>query len=387
MLTFSPLPSQMPRALTGAMCQSPNTCQEVKYSFWMNVSIERISEAIATATVALPPEPPDEVPSETEVSVLPRGHGVAVFALSGGAIAVADWIEHHAGDVDAPSAEALSFVVIGNPTRKYGGVNRAISNMPPSQYQVIDIARQYDPVADAPDRFNLLAQLNVMMGLLSPLHTNYAPVNVDDPANIRWTEGHITYILVPTLDLPLLAPLRALGLRDLAARLDAPLREIIERAYDRPFETTPPSTPEPQSVPIVQSIASPAIQPDALGATDGTDDHVAVSGGPAPDAPIGESTAASETTRSAENPSQGDAIEDEEVVEQEVVDDKVVADEMVDDESADDSVDENLADESDDGDTSPAHSVDPNEVTDAEPASGADGTPAQDGDSPAAASS
>ncbi|WP_165804592.1 PE-PPE domain-containing protein [Mycolicibacterium austroafricanum] len=219
-LTFTPLPHRITEALQGTMCQSPNTCAQVDYHFSLPVSVDRITTAIDTAT--------SDPTSDAEV---------VVFALSGGAGASGEWIRKHAGDEGAPPAEKLSFVWIGNPGRKYGGSSRRFATSPESQYKVLDIARQYDPIADSPDDpLNLLAHLNLMAGMLSPLHTDYAGVDIDDPRNIRWTEGNTTYVLVPTDRLPLLFPLRALGLGALADSLDRPLREIIERGYDRPPE-------------------------------------------------------------------------------------------------------------------------------------------------------
>lgn len=246
-LTFSPLPHRMETALQGSLCESPNTCTEVDYDFSLPVSVSRLTTAIKTATTTLPG-------SES---------GVIVFGLSGGAGAAAKWMRAHAADADAPSAEILSFVLIGNPGRKYGGSSRRFATDPVTQYKVIDIARQYDPIADSPDDpFNFLAHMNVMAGLLSPLHTNYSAVDIDDPRNIRWVEGNTTYILVPTDDLPLTYGLRALGLGALADSLDGRLREIIERGYNRPPEVdaalellrqNPPPVPAPAPVRAVAS--------------------------------------------------------------------------------------------------------------------------------------
>ncbi|BBX16429.1 hypothetical protein CRI77_19445 [Mycolicibacterium duvalii] len=241
-LTLSPLPHRMLPAFQGVMCASPNTCNEVKYSFAMNRSIENLDYAIRAATAAV--TAPD--PTTGAVGEVTDGDTVTVFALSGGAIGVSKWLDWNAGEADAPSPEVLSFVVIGNPTRKYGGANRRFDTMPQTQYKVLDIARQYDPVADTPDRFSILARLNLTLGFLSPLHYDYSTIDINDPNNYRWTEGNTTYVLVPTEDLPLLAPLRMLGLSALADRLNGPLKEIIERAYDRPWERDP--LPESRTV-------------------------------------------------------------------------------------------------------------------------------------------
>jgi diacyltrehalose acyltransferase len=173
------------------------------------------------------------------------GGPTVVLGFSNGAGVAEQWIREHAGDPDAPSPEDLSFVLIGNPRRAHGGW---LPPLPDTAYQVIDVVRQYDPMADRPDRFNLLAFANVAAGMLSPMHLDYRGVDVDDPANVRWTEGNTTYVFVPTPDLPLLRPLRAFGMDELADELDAPLRKIIESAYDRPYLTPPEPDPEPEPV-------------------------------------------------------------------------------------------------------------------------------------------
>lgn len=161
-----------------------------------------------------------------------------VFGFSHGAVVAGRWLSHHADDVDAPSADQLSFVLIGNPRHGHGG---RLPAMPQTQYKVIDIVRQYDPMADFPDNpFNLLALLNIGGGVLSRIHLDYTGVDIDDPANTVWTEGNTTYVFVPTENLPLLAPLRMLGFGWLADALNDPLKEIVEQAYDRPYLTQPP---------------------------------------------------------------------------------------------------------------------------------------------------
>ncbi|PRC53106.1 PE-PPE domain-containing protein, partial [Mycobacterium sp. ITM-2017-0098] len=72
-----------------------------------------------------------------------------VFSYSEGARSVTGWLEKHAADPDAPSPDELAFVVIGNPTRAYGGSDSDV--MPQTQYQVIDVSRQYDFASDFPD--------------------------------------------------------------------------------------------------------------------------------------------------------------------------------------------------------------------------------------------
>lgn len=207
--------------------------------------------------------------STAGVSSLLSDAGTVVFGFSHGAVVAAHWLAKHAAGPVAPPAGQLAFVLIGNPTRAYGGTMPAL---PQTQYQVIDVVRQYDPVADFPtDPFNLLAMLNVGAGILSSIHLDYTGVDLDDPRNTVWTEGNITYVFVPTQNLPLLTPLRLLGLGWLADHLNEPLKEIVERAYHRPYlaEGEPvPAPADPVPAPISEPVDDPVAEtPEAASGT------------------------------------------------------------------------------------------------------------------------
>ena len=217
-LTVFPWEGSMEDELQGTLCQAPNNCVQIRQFLWDPNGITTIETTI------------DATPG-TKV----------VFSYSEGARSVADWMEQHADDPDAPSPDELSFVLIGNPTRAYGGSDKKA--MPQTQYQVIDVSRQYDPASDFPDDpTNLIALLN-SLAAFTVIHTDYEGVDMYDPANIVWKEGNTTYVFVPTEELPLLAPLRNLGLTGLADALNGPLKEIVERAYDRSYLPTAPEGP------------------------------------------------------------------------------------------------------------------------------------------------
>ena len=244
-LTLSPIPGYIQDTLQGSMCNaaSGNTCFPVDYfPFSIPGGVAAIDFAIDT-TIANTPDT-----------------NVVVFGYSHGAQVAAAWLAQHSGDLDAPSSAVLSFVLMGNANRAYGGSNTFV--MPQTQYQVTDISRQYDYASDFPDNpFNLLAVINVFAGFAF-LH-DYRNVNPADPANARWTEGNITYILVPTPNLPLLEPLRLIGLTGLADALNAPLKALVELGYNRPvpFPTTaqqasPASTPAATGSALSTSVVS-----------------------------------------------------------------------------------------------------------------------------------
>lgn len=223
----------------GIMCTGSRTCEPVAYPY-----LERkVGAGILQDALTLEP----------------ASDPVVVFGYSQGARVVTQWLEDHAGTEAAPSPDRLSFMLIGNPDRKYGGAHAPLGQITPdTEYDVIDVSRQYDRASDLPDNpFNVLAFLNASAGLRD-IHIHYEDVDIYDPANYVWKEGNITYVFVPTENIPLLDPLRRLGLTDLADKLNGPLKAKIEKAYDRsylpatpgwPAELLPPKTDPPQQDP------------------------------------------------------------------------------------------------------------------------------------------
>ncbi|MGV0742062.1 PE-PPE domain-containing protein [Mycolicibacterium sp. XJ870] len=176
------------------------------------------------------------------------------------------------GTVGVPLPDELSFVFIANPNRPNGGILARFEGLyipilgvsfdgatPDDGYPAIDVARQYDLVADFPKYpLNLLADLNALMGYFY-LHPNYgsAVVDLTDPSTYQsHTAGNTTYYLVHTENLPLLQPLRDIGFPEPALDLVEPaLRVMIELAYDR--------TPENMGVPTRAGLL-PDIDADKL---------------------------------------------------------------------------------------------------------------------------
>jgi hypothetical protein len=195
---------------------------------------------------------------------------IVVFGYSEGATAVAKWLMQHINDPDIPSPDVMSFLLIGNPTRAFGGIatpNGVI--WPQSNYEVLDIARQYDGVADFPTNtespYYWLAAVNATVGsLIGHLH-NYSKVDINDPANAVWTSadvgepGDITYVLTPTKNVPILG-VAAFFLPSLNARLKA----NIETAYIRPvpFPTITPPASSPTPSPSTSVVSDPTVAPE-----------------------------------------------------------------------------------------------------------------------------
>lgn len=144
-----------------------------------------------------------------------------------------------------PGSVDLSFVLAGNPNRPNGGILQRFNGIalsllgvtfdgasPTTGFPTADISRQYDGWSDFPARpLNLLATVNALLGI-HYLHSDYS-VGVDDTM-IQSVSGDTTYYLVPAPRLPLLMPLELFGVPSpIITALDAPLRVIVEWAYDR----------------------------------------------------------------------------------------------------------------------------------------------------------
>ena len=187
------------------------------------------------------------------------------FGYSQGAVVIKRWLNANANGANpnAPPANELTIVLIGDPSRPNGGVMARIPGLyipfldipldgatPKTQYSTIIVTVEGDFFADQPsDPLNPLPWLGM---LLNPkIHSDYTQVDVNDPGNIVTHDGNITDIFVPAKHVLVLQPLY-----DLAAtlgRTNTPLLDAIEpvirvlndSAYDR--TTAAPSTYQPGS--------------------------------------------------------------------------------------------------------------------------------------------
>ena len=213
----------MSEMFQGAYCSeaSGNTCTPVRYLSGLPVvgeadGLRALTSAIRTA----------QAPT-------------TVVGFSQGALISSAWLEDNAGKAGAPAPEDLSFVLVANPLRKYGGV-RPVYDLgdptPDTNYSVLDIAIEYDGAADFPDDpFNLLALANAFAGFQYVHIHRYDDVDLENAEKLVWQDGNTTYVLIRSQNIPLLEPLRILGLNELADRLNDPLKAIIDSAYDRDY--------------------------------------------------------------------------------------------------------------------------------------------------------
>ncbi len=247
-LHHGPTPWDMADNLGGALCEAPKVCKEVSYD-WIQPygPIEfGVKENVARLDWAI-----DHVGTDPKI----------VYAFSGGARIASVWLQDHAKDKDAPAPEDLSFVLLGNGGRKYGGVNGwfwgdLLRTPTDTQYDIVDVAGEYDPIADFPTNpFNLLAVANGVAAFVY-VHLRYDEVDLDDPDNIVWKEGKTTYVYAPTEHLPLLQGFYDLGLGSLVADIEPKLREIVDKAYDRTWLEGKPTLGE-QAAAAAESVSTP----------------------------------------------------------------------------------------------------------------------------------
>ena len=131
-----------------------------------------------------------------------------------------------------PPADELTFVVIGDPTQPRGlssvllGLRipfleiQAYEPAPETPYDTIIVIREYDAAADIPDDLtNVLAVVNTVLLGGPYVHADYHSVDLSTvpPENILEETslgGTTTKYFVPTRTLPLLEPLRDIGVPD-----------------------------------------------------------------------------------------------------------------------------------------------------------------------------
>jgi hypothetical protein len=177
----------------------------------------------------------------------------------------------------------VTFLLLGDANRPDGGINARFpdevtpglvgfnaNGAEPTDAGIptIDIANQYDPVADYPQfPINSLAELNALLGLIyahaaygdgvlpeeipalwppsAPLTGPFASEYVLGSTEIvKQVDGDTTFYFIPTTELPLLDPLRSLGVPESVLSIFQPaLQVIVEAGYDRsiPFGDPTPA--------------------------------------------------------------------------------------------------------------------------------------------------
>ena len=227
-----------------------------------------------------------------------------VLGISQSALVVDAVQRRLAADPNAPGPDQLSFVVVADMNRGNGiftgfrGVFLPILNYVPepepvTPHDVLVVAKEYDGWADFPDRWwNLLSTLNAIAGsgIIPGFGSEHnATVSADlsqvPQKNITTTVnsagGTTTTYLVPTPDLPLLAPLTNLGVpKPVVDTLNNLLKPVVDAGYSRNDSSAPdhPTTnqlssaatesapPESTSKPLTDEVRkTPDLAPERSG--------------------------------------------------------------------------------------------------------------------------
>lgn len=187
--------------------------------------------------------------ARTESGAPQPGAAIVVYGYSQSAVVATNekrkLIEEYGDSEDAPD---VTFVLLANPNRPNGGIMQRFEGLhipmldvtfngstpTDSQFETVDVARQYDGWVDFPAYpMNMVATANALFGIYY-LHGDYWSEGVGTPLQQGDPVGDTTYYMIPTARLPLLMPLEQLGVPSpILTALDAPLRVIVEFGYDR----------------------------------------------------------------------------------------------------------------------------------------------------------
>ena len=265
-----------------------------------------------------------------------------VVGASGSTLAVNEVMRRLAKDPNGPAADEISFVVLGDADRGVFKQLRGLTlpifdytvpGIPVTKYDVTVVAGEYDGMGDWPDRsWNLLAVFNALAGtgllqqiIDEPIVEQYrledwgsvhydamfADLDLVPEKNVTTTVnragGTTTTYLVPTADLPLLRPLKNLGVQqDVIDGLEKFLRPIIDSAYIRndAVRNTPPSfgsitRPDGRAPAVTAAVASPPAASKLPAATTSTPARATAAKAPAAKATAAKAPAATSTPGAA----------------------------------------------------------------------------------------
>jgi hypothetical protein len=185
----------------------------------------------------------------------PAGNRVVVVGYSQGASVVSQEAANLAASPNAPSPDQVSFILLGDPATPNGGFSTRyqIPGTPPLSLSSLGITfntaptagtpyptavynQEYDLAGDAPQYpLNFLSDLNATLGFITQHggYLNLTPDQINSAVQLPTTGGNTTYYMIPTPNLPLLAPVRLLPLigDPLADLVQPDLRVLVNLGY------------------------------------------------------------------------------------------------------------------------------------------------------------
>ncbi|RUP05347.1 MAG: PE-PPE domain-containing protein [Mycobacterium sp.] len=203
------------------------------------------------------------------------GNSVTVFGVSQSAVISSLYMRNLAAGLSnfgatPPPANMLNFVLTGNEMNPNGGL---LSRFPglvmsslglefygstPSDtiYPVRNYTLEYDGFADFPRYpLNLISDLNAVAGIVyvHPQYVNLTQAQIDAAIPLQTSPGYngnSQYFILPTQQLPLLQPLRAIPVigNPLANLIEPNMRVLVNLGYGDPnygYSTSPADVPTP----------------------------------------------------------------------------------------------------------------------------------------------
>lgn len=184
------------------------------------------------------------------------GNSVTVFGYSQSAIISSLYMQQLAAAGFPIAPTDLNFILVGNEMNPNGGMLARFPNLTlptlgldfygatPSNtpYDVAIYTQEYDGFASFPRYpINFISDLNAVFGIAT-VHTKYlnlTPAQVNSAIQLPTSPGYTgntTYYMIPTEELPLLTPLRAIPVigSPLAALIEPNLEVIVNLGYGDP---------------------------------------------------------------------------------------------------------------------------------------------------------
>lgn len=197
---------------------------------------------------------------------LAAGNPVTVLGLSQSAV-VASLEMARLDPAGVPSSLPISFTLLGDPMNPNGGLLSRFAGLtlpslgitaygatPSNSFPTDVFTVEYDGYADFPRYpINVLSDLNALAGIVF-LHDTYPDLTATQLASAITlpTQGptQTTYHLIPTKNLPILEPLRALPLvgNPIADLIQPDLKVLVNLGYGDPaygYSTSPANVPTP----------------------------------------------------------------------------------------------------------------------------------------------
>ena len=201
---------------------------------------------------------------------LAHGNTVTVWTTSQSAVVATEEIRNLMAQ-GSPNSGELSFILTGNPNNPNGGFFERFTGFyiplldayangatpADSPYVTSVYTNQYDAVADFPNYpLNVVSDLNAVTGSLTGQHNYIVPRTYYELPTSPDYNGHTTYYMSLDNGLPLVQPLRSLGVpgNAIADLLQPDLRVIVDLGYasgqyaDIPTPAQLIGIPNPQTV-------------------------------------------------------------------------------------------------------------------------------------------